>query len=453
MTSPQEHTMTRPGNDAYATIAGFVFQVNLTIHHWLQLSEGQYLELEAGEDIDLVRQAADEAEFEPERLFMQPKHHFSDGSVTLRSRDALESIANFCYHRRTYPDWKLRYRFITTLPVGKEQGWAADVSGIQTWEEIRQDRFSPEKTQIGVEAIRKFLRDCNRPKKFPVRSWNCLKSVLNGSDSSELLSVIRTFEWTTEHGNHRQARDAVISALKRLTVDGSRDAAERIFDRLFMAVFSRLSEPGQKVLNSDNLRTELARVSGDEENLKSVRRLMTRLDQLEGRVTTLEVTVEDHGAATLLRKYPDYSVNLEELFWRFGTADDTTLSVLGALLESEDECDQQIVIGLLYEGPVQVVFTHPQFVERILDICARRGEDLERRARQAFLANTTRVRGAFAAGGGPIQFHAGLSDRAKAQLVLCEGNSPASRLYFELAGLGPVVFPGLHEEFLDEETE
>ena len=156
---------------------------------------------------------------------------------------------------------------------------------------------------------------------------------------------------------------------------------------------------------------------------------------------------------TLLRKYPDHSVNLEELFWRFGTADDTTLSVLGALLDSEDECDQQIVIGLLYEGPVQVVFTHPQFVERILDICARRGEDLERRARQAFLANTTRIRGAFAAGGGPIQFHAGLSDRAKAQLVLCEGNIPASRLYSELAGLGPVVFPGLHEEFLDEETE
>jgi len=56
-------------------------------------------------------------------------------------------------------------------------------------------------------------------------------------------------------------------------------------------------------------------------------------------------------------------------FGVLGAADDTTLLVLGSLLESEDECDQQVVIGLLYEGPVQVVFTHPQFVERILEVC------------------------------------------------------------------------------------
>ena len=168
MTIHREQTVTRPGNDAYATIAGFVFQVNLTILHWLQLSEGEYLELEAGEDIDLVRQAADESGFEPERLFMQPKQHLSGGSLTLKSRDALESIANFCYHRRAYPDWKLRFRFITTLPVGKEQGWTANVSGIQTWEEIRQDHLNPKETQIALVAIRGFLRGCDRPTKIPL---------------------------------------------------------------------------------------------------------------------------------------------------------------------------------------------------------------------------------------------------------------------------------------------
>jgi hypothetical protein len=295
MTSPQQSFVGRPGNDACATIAGFVFQVNLTILHWLQLSEGEHLELEAGEDIDLVRQAADESEFEPERLFMQPKQHLPGGSLTLRSRDALESIANFCYHRRAYPDWKLRFRFITTLPVGKEQGWTVGASGIQTWEEIRLDHLSPEKTQTGLEAIRGFLQGCNRPNKFPVRSWNRLKWVLEAPDISEFLDVIRTFEWTTAQGNHRQAKEEVISVLKRSTVNGSAEVAEKIFDRLFTAVFSRLSEPGQKVLDADNLRAELSRVSEDEENLKSVRRLMTRLDQLEGRVTTLEATVQDQG--------------------------------------------------------------------------------------------------------------------------------------------------------------
>lgn len=317
MTSPRENTVTRPGNDACATIAGFVFQVNLTILHWLRLSDHEYLELEAGEDIDLVRQASGESEFEPERLFLQPKHHGTGGSVTLRSRDSLESIANFCYHRETYPDWKLRFRFITTLPVGKEQGWSGEVPAIEMWEGIRQDHLSPEETRMGLEAIREFLRACNRPAKFALRSWNRLKAVLDSADSSELLDVIRAFEWTTAHGNHRQAKEDVITLLKHSKTNGSVREAERMFDRLFAAVFSRLSEPGQKILDADNLRMELTRITEDEENLGSVLRLMTRLDQLEGRVTTLESTVHDQGAAiqTIVQERAEETANAGRTFY------------------------------------------------------------------------------------------------------------------------------------------
>jgi hypothetical protein len=45
------------GRDAHATFAGFVFQVNVTILRWLRLHPDQHLELEAGEDIDLIRKA------------------------------------------------------------------------------------------------------------------------------------------------------------------------------------------------------------------------------------------------------------------------------------------------------------------------------------------------------------------------------------------------------------
>lgn len=159
------------------------------------------------------------------------------------------------------------------------------------------------------------------------------------------------------------------------------------------------------------------------------------------------------GLLTLLRKYRDCASNLEELFWRFGTADDTTLAALSAFLESEDEGEHQVVIHLLYEGPTQVVFTHPPFVAQILDLCARRGSEVERKAREAFIANTIQIRGAFAAGGGPVQFHAGLSERAQAQLASFEPNTPAFRLYSELAGVGPIVFPGLQEELMDEDVE
>jgi len=47
----------RPDNDASAAFRGFVYQVNLTLLRWIRLKAPQYLELERGEDIDLVTQA------------------------------------------------------------------------------------------------------------------------------------------------------------------------------------------------------------------------------------------------------------------------------------------------------------------------------------------------------------------------------------------------------------
>ena len=109
--------------DAHRTIAGFVFQVNSTILHWLNLESGTFLELESGEDIDVVRAEAHEPEENLERLLTQLKQ-LSDGSLTLRNREALKSIANFCGHRKANPSWKLQFRFVTTLPIGEErEGW------------------------------------------------------------------------------------------------------------------------------------------------------------------------------------------------------------------------------------------------------------------------------------------------------------------------------------------
>ena len=64
----------RPYRDASATIRGFVYQVDLTILRWLELSDGQALELESGEDIDFVANNLN-AEVNPtERRLEQVKH-------------------------------------------------------------------------------------------------------------------------------------------------------------------------------------------------------------------------------------------------------------------------------------------------------------------------------------------------------------------------------------------
>ena len=71
--------------DAHATIAGFVFQVNTTIRQWLELRSDEYLELEAGEDIDLIHADANSQETDFSRLLMQLKQ-LTDGSLTLRKQ-------------------------------------------------------------------------------------------------------------------------------------------------------------------------------------------------------------------------------------------------------------------------------------------------------------------------------------------------------------------------------
>jgi hypothetical protein len=58
--------------DAWKSIKGFVYQVDLTILRWLNLGETQILELEKGEDIDIVTKRIDS--IEELRTLEQIKH-------------------------------------------------------------------------------------------------------------------------------------------------------------------------------------------------------------------------------------------------------------------------------------------------------------------------------------------------------------------------------------------
>jgi hypothetical protein len=99
-----------PRRDAHATIAGFFYQVNITLLRWLGLRPGQYLELESGEDIDTVESSPNEPGLAERRLLEQLKVR-SSRSLTLRSPEALEAISNFCEHRA--PILNPRFSFVT----------------------------------------------------------------------------------------------------------------------------------------------------------------------------------------------------------------------------------------------------------------------------------------------------------------------------------------------------
>src|ERR1700733_4898496 len=97
-----------PSRDASAVIAGYVYQVDVTIHRWINLQPNEVLELERGEDLDVVRISSDHAE--DLRILEQVK--LRTAALTLRSANALEALANFCEHRQSNPASRLNFRYI-----------------------------------------------------------------------------------------------------------------------------------------------------------------------------------------------------------------------------------------------------------------------------------------------------------------------------------------------------
>ena len=150
----------QPGRDAQPTIDGFVFQVNVTILHWLNLTDGEHLELEAGEDIDIVRRETKSDASGIDRTVEQV--HKPARAITLRSRKTIQAIANFCGHRSSNPGQVLKFRFLTTAKAGREQGWPSP--GIETWEALRQGQLSAEDQLTAIEQIRKLLKAREKPR-------------------------------------------------------------------------------------------------------------------------------------------------------------------------------------------------------------------------------------------------------------------------------------------------
>jgi hypothetical protein len=151
--------VTNPRRDASPTIAGFVFQVNVTILRWLELQDGEHLELECGEDVDTVQNGPASGIAAETRLLEQIKAR-SGRSLTLKNEEALAALSNFCSHRDANPTSNLKFRYITTANSGAEKGWDRSESGIDTWTALRRGRYDESTQHEAIAAIRTLLKSC-----------------------------------------------------------------------------------------------------------------------------------------------------------------------------------------------------------------------------------------------------------------------------------------------------
>lgn len=271
--------------DAHATFAGFVFQVNVTILHWLKLLPGQHLELEAGEDIDLIQEAAAQGLSDLSRL--QQVKQLRKKRLTLRSEDALEAIANFCEHRRSKPGQAQEFRFLTTTQARREQKWDGIGNGIETWEKVRTGHLRGEARTAAVTAIKDFLVTCipRAPKNIRAPFEEAVRG-----EYEQFAAMVDSFEWALGTGDHKDYEEKILISLEQGEPKRTRENARRLYHDLFAFVFRLLTEPGPKVLTRELLAGEIKVTNFD---LIAAARLREWIDKVDAALERHEQEINE----------------------------------------------------------------------------------------------------------------------------------------------------------------
>lgn len=278
--------ITNPRRDASPTIAGFVFQVNLTILRWLELREDEHLDLECGEDIDSVQSGLGGDTAAETRLLEQIKAR-STGSVTLKSKDALQALANFCAHRAANPNLQLKFRYVTTAKIGVEQGWGRSETGIETWTALQRGRFDEATRVEAIPALRTLLKSATRPEKVSDEAWEALQVVLAADDDAKLIEMIHAFEWGTGYEDFAETENTILQAIGR-NEKITPICANEVYEHLFAFVFRLLCQRGKKLLTSEQRETELRVPSAAEADHRLMRLVRNELSQMDRRLAAVE---------------------------------------------------------------------------------------------------------------------------------------------------------------------
>jgi hypothetical protein len=234
-----------PGRDASHVIRGFLYQIQLTVLRWLELDASMSLELESGEDIDVLREAIITNNLE--RTLEQIKHRTR--AVTLKSPEILGALINFLATRAQNPGASLRFRFITNSRAAMERrkrpGQTAP--GLVIWGEVANADAWQDRTSA-LQIVRSLVLDAARPAKVKKLDWKATRDFFETVPDADLFEFIKSVEWSLEN----PAAPVLFERISQHLVDGGFiDAtnAQAANDQLVAYVLKRLSSPGPKRLS------------------------------------------------------------------------------------------------------------------------------------------------------------------------------------------------------------
>lgn len=236
--------------DAWASIRGFVYQVDATVDRWLELKTNEVLELERGEDIDTIQQEIEDDSSE-ERCELLEQVKVRENNLTLRSESALSALASFYEHKTVNPQIQFQFRYMTNAEVGKERNLSAlaDTPLITAWQDIRKGALKNENVQTYLQSIRELLKSASKPSDFNDKTWSSFKKFVENSSDAEFLEFMNLVDWSTGQASP----DTIPDSLQKKIVEKyqvSRTKAVAIYQRLFHYVFRLVSKSGAKRLTA-----------------------------------------------------------------------------------------------------------------------------------------------------------------------------------------------------------
>lgn len=288
-----------PNRDAYATIKGYVYQVDTTLVRWLALPSGRRLQLECGEDIDEVSRSINGQE---SRVAEQVKHR--EANPSLNQVGMLEILLNFFEHQQRNPGYTVSCRYLTNAPPALEKPAFFDTGekGMDIWMALRNpdnrldDSFLfilQKKLKDKVGSIAKEIGNKTPGAAQEQKRWNALDAAIGERD--QFLQLIRDVEWITHAPGAEAVNEQVLIELEnRYGCD--RTEAHLRYARLFLYVFKLLSKEGLKELTAEVLEDQMQMTALSATDTALIELLQKHLLEVTGRFDKVESTLSEHSA-------------------------------------------------------------------------------------------------------------------------------------------------------------
>jgi hypothetical protein len=287
----------KPGRqqDAWATLRGFKYQIDLTLLRWLELGIDEVLELERGEDIDRIANSLpNDNDSDFQRVLEQIKHRASN--ITLRSAEALEFICNAIEHADTNPDTRLLFCYTTNAAIASERPnpFPGRTAGLVLWERIRLDELDLDRKNASIHAIRQFLESAPCPRSISDDRWQRVQEITTDLDSKRLDRLISSLQWNCGQKQFEDLAKAVRYSIGRnLAQSNNRSqTVDAVYERLALFVLKLLSQKGIKQLTVPLLQDQLAIPSLQDIDQLQINRFHIRFSRIEERLEEVEDAVD-----------------------------------------------------------------------------------------------------------------------------------------------------------------